>query len=90
MKKIKLTEEQMNLLSLIIEKSAGEVGYVNGDMKEYGDTTENGIVPDTITSDDGTPTRPNISKSRTDNISSRMTPQSYWATNTNGRRLTAY
>jgi len=87
MKTIKLTEEQLHLVTALIESNGGAPDFEDGDIKEYGDSTENGISA-TVHDDEGNPKYGKMPTA--DKISSRMTPQSYWANNTNGRRLTAY
>ena len=87
MKTIKLTEGQLNMVAMLIEGGSGAPDFENGDIKEFGDSSENGTSA-TIHDDEGNPKYGKMPTA--DKISSRMTPQSYWANNTNGRRLTAY
>ena len=77
----------MHILSTLIESGAGAPDFEDGDIKEYGDSSEISTTA-TVQDDEGNPKYGKMPTA--DKISSRMTPQSYWANNTNGRRLTAY
>lgn len=88
MKTIKLKEEQIKIFNRLIESESAP-DFEDGDIKEYGDSSENGISA-TIHDDEGNPKYGSMPDSMADKISSRMTPQSYWAQATNGRRITAY
>lgn len=87
MKTIKLTEGQMKLFSRLIEGNVGAPDFEDGDIKEFGDSSEVGTTA-TVQDDEGNPKYGKMPTA--DKISSRLAPQSYWANNTNGRRLTAY
>lgn len=76
MKTIKLNESQMHLLSLIIEKSAGEVGFMNGDIPEYNNEAENGTTT-TIQDDEGNPKYGVMPLA--DKITTRMHTDKPWA-----------
>ena len=86
MKTINLTEAQLHLLNSIMESEAAP-DFEDGDIKEFGDSSEVSATA-TVQDDNGNPTYGEMPFA--DKISKRMTPQSYWAQATNGRRLTAY
>lgn len=76
MKTIKLKEEQMHLFARLVESEAGAPDFEDGDIKEFGDTTENGPTA-TIHDDEGNPKygmMPTLDK-----ISSRMHTDKPWA-----------
>jgi len=84
MKTIKLTENQLHLFTKIIESQTGAPDFEDGDIKEFGDSTENGTSA-TIQDDEG---NPKYGKNPTaDKISSRLTAQNYWANSMNGSRM---
>jgi len=76
MKKIKLTECQMRLFTKLIEDTSEAPDFEDGDVKEYGDTTENGISA-TIHDDEGNPKYGKMPTA--DKISSRLTTDNTWS-----------
>ena len=84
MKTIKLNEEQLNLFTKLIENQVGAPDFEDGDIKEFGDTTENGVTA-TVQDDDGNPKYGKMPTA--DKISSRLSAQNYWANTMNGGRM---
>lgn len=85
MKTIKLTEGQMSLLNALLESESAP-DFNDGDIKEFGDPSENSTVPASISDDDGNPKyaeMPNTNK-----ISKSLANQNYYMSN--GARLTGY
>ena len=81
MKTIKLNEEQLSLFKQLIESEAPD--FENGDVKEYGDSTENGIAA-TVQDDEGNPKYGKMPIG--DKISRSICPQNYWINSMNGGR----
>ena len=79
MKTIKLTEEQMQLFTMLIEDSAGAPNFDDGDVKEFADYSENGITS-TVTDDEGNPEFGEMFPSE----KIKMCPQNYLANSMNG------
>lgn len=80
MKTIKLNESQMTLLKkMIIEGGESAPDFENGDIKEYGDTTENGPTA-VVQDDEGQPKYGRMPFP--DDI--KQCPQNYWANTMNG------
>ena len=80
MKTIKLNEQQMVLLTKLVESEAAP-DFEDGDIKEYGDTTENSPTA-TVQDDEG---NPNYGKMPfADKISKQRCAQNYWANTMNG------
>ena len=82
MKTIKLNESQMALLERMIIEGNGEGApdFENGDIKEYGDTTENGTTS-VVQDDEGNPKYGKMPFA--DKISHTYCPQNYWANTMN-------
>ena len=83
MKTIKLNEEQFHLLTMITEADQAP-DFEDGDIKEYGDTTENGTTA-VVQDDEGNPKYGKMPFA--DKISHSQCPQNYWANNMNGSRM---
>ena len=76
MKTIKLNESQMCIFAKIMESETGAPDFEDGDIKEYGDTTESSPTA-TIQDDEGNPkygTMPLLDK-----ITTRMHTDKPWA-----------
>ena len=83
MKTIKLNESQMHLFGKLLEAETAP-DFEDGDIKEYGDTTENSTTA-TVQDDDGNPKYGKMPLA--DKISHRQCPQNYWANSMNGSRM---
>lgn len=84
MKTIKLTESQLHFFTKLIESQTGAPDFEDGDIKEYNDSTENGITA-AVQDDEGNPKYGKMPTA--DKISSRLTTQNYWANSMNGSRM---
>lgn len=76
MKTIKLTEGQLRIVTRLIEDTNGAPDFEDGDIKEYGDTTENGPTA-TVQDDEGNPKYGKMPTA--DKISSRITTDNTWS-----------
>lgn len=86
MKTIKLNEHQMYLLKTIME-DASAPNFDDGDIKEYGDSTENGTTA-VIHDDEGNPKYGEMPLG--DEVTKEIPQNNYWANNVNGwRRIMA-
>ena len=82
MKTIKLNEEQMHLITRLCEADAAP-DFEDGDIKEYGDSTENGTTA-VVQDDEGNPKYGKMPFA--DKISHEQCPQNYWANTITGWR----
>jgi len=78
MKIIKINEGQISLLTKLIESESAP-DFEDGDIKEYGDSSENGTTA-TVQDNEG---NPKYGKMPTgDEFAKTQTPQSWWANGT--------
>ena len=82
MKTIKLNESQLSLLEkMLTEADDAAPDFENGDIKEYGDTTENGTTA-IVHDDEGEPKYGKMPLG--DKIGKFGCAQNYWANTMNG------
>ena len=76
MKTIKLNEGQLQLFAKLIESQTGAPDFEDGDIKEFGDTTESSPTT-TVQDDEGNPKYGKMPTA--DKISSRITTDNTWS-----------